>query len=1122
MPGNHPIPFENNPLWYKDVTIYELHVRGFCDSNGDGIGDFPGLTHKLDYLRDLGVTALWLLPFYQSPLKDDGYDIADYLDVHPMYGTLRDFRHFLDEAHRRGLRVITELVLNHTSDQHAWFQRSRRAAPGSRGRNFYVWSDKPDGYPEARVIFKDFEPSNWSWDPVAKAYFWHRFYSHQPDLNFNSPDVRKAILGVLDFWLGMGVDGMRLDAVPYLFEREGTTCENLSETHAYLKELRSYVDSKYSDRMFLAEANQWPEDASAYFGKGDECHTAFHFPLMPRLFMAIHQEDCFPIVDILRQTPAIPDNCQWALFLRNHDELTLEMVTDEERDYMYRAYAADRHARLNLGIRRRLAPLLGNHRRKIELMNGLLFALPGTPVIYYGDEIGMGDNIYLGDRNGVRTPMQWSPDRNAGFSGVNPQALFQPVVIDPEYHYQTINVEAQQNNLHSMLWWMKRVIALRNRSRTFGRGTLDVLSTNNHKILAFVRKYQQDAILMVANLSRFVQAVEVDLSAFKGVRPVELFSRGEFPQIREAPYFFTLGPHSFYWFALDTIQAEKAIALSETSEARLPVIETPSLSEGISNAKVRESLESILPNYLPQRRWFRSKGHFIRSVKVAEVIALTRSHQQAATCLALAAVSYVGREPEIYALPISVAEGALADQIVKAEPAAVIARLHVSESDQNAVVYDAVFEPSFGRSLLEAIVRRLRWSGGAGRLSGFRTRTLSALYQGIDPAAFPVVLKAEQSNTSLIYQDKLILKLFRRLEEGVNCDLEVGRFLTENIGFQHIPALAGALEYHGMSGEPITVAILQQFVPNQGDAWEYAHAALGHCFERALANPQRPAISQNPLVEMAAHDIEPSARDIVGDFLNAADRLGQRTAELHLALASDSETPNFAPEPFTSQYQRSLYQSMRSLTDKNFALLKEHLDKLPQDVLQDAKKVLDLEPEVDRRFRRVAETQIRIMRIRCHGDYHLGQVLHTGNDFVITDFEGEPARSLSERRLKRCPLLDVAGMTRSFHYAAYNALFGEASVVRRDDVVALEPWAQFWYIWSSVAFLKGYLQRADKAPFLPTDKTQLQLLVDAFMIDKAIYEIGYELDNRPNWLTVPLRGILQLLQDTSTVNPPSS
>ncbi len=1122
MPGNHPIPFENNPLWYKDVTIYELHVRGFCDSNGDGIGDFPGLTGKLDYLRDLGVTALWLLPFYRSPLKDDGYDIADYLEVHPTYGTLHDFRHFLNEAHRRGLRVITELVLNHTSDQHAWFQRARRAAPGSRWRNFYVWSDKADGYPEARVIFKDFETSNWNWDPVAKAYFWHRFYSHQPDLNFDSLDVRTAILRVLDFWLGMGVDGMRLDAVPYLFEREGTNCENLSETHAYLKELRSYVDSKYRDRMFLAEANQWPEDASAYFGKGDECQMAFHFPLMPRLFMAIHQEDCFPIVDILRQIPAIPDNCQWALFLRNHDELTLEMVTDEERDYMYRAYAADRHARINLGIRRRLAPLLGNHRRKIELMNGLLFSLPGTPVIYYGDEIGMGDNIYLGDRNGVRTPMQWSPDRNAGFSGANPQRLFQPVVIDPEYHFQTTNVEAQQNNLHSVLWWMKRIIALRNRSRTFGRGTLDVLSTNNHKILAFVRRYQQDAVLMVANLSRFVQAVEVDLSAFKGVRPVELFSRGEFPQIREAPYLLTLGPHSFYSFSLDTIQAQEAITLSETSEARVPVIETQSLSGGVSNAKVRESLESILPNYLPQRRWFRSKGHFIRSVKIVEVIAVTRSQQQPATCLALTAVIYDGREPEIYALPLGVAEGVLADQILKAEPAAVIGRLHLAGSDQNALLYDAVFEPSCGQALLDVIVRRLRSSGGAGRLSGSRTHMLSTLYQGIDPAASPAVLRAEQSNTSLVYQDKLILKLFRRLEEGVNCDLEVGRFLTDKIGFQHIPALAGALEYQGVSGEPITVAILQQFVPNQGDAWEYAHGALGRCFEHALANPPRPAIPQRPLVEMATEDIEPSAREVVGDFLNAAERLGQRTAELHLALASDHETPNFAPEPFTSQYQRSLYQSMRSLTVKNFALLKDHLDKLPQDVQQDAKKVLDLEPEVDRRFRRIAETQIRIMRIRCHGDYHLGQVLHTGNDFVMTDFEGEPARSLSERRIKRCPLLDVAGMIRSFHYAAYNALFGEASVVRRDDVAVLEPWAQFWYVWTSVAFLKGYLQRADKASFLPADKAQVHLLLDAFMIDKAIYEIGYEIDNRPNWLIVPLRGIVQLLQDTPSVNSPSS
>src|SRR5664279_4954500 len=451
-----------DPFWYKSGVIYEVHVRSFYDANGDGCGDFPGLTAKLDYLKELGVTAIWLLPFYPSPLKDDGYDIADYCEVHPQYGTLKDFQGFLVEAHRRGLRVITELVLNHTSDQHQWFQRARLAPADSRWRRFYTWSSTPDKYKEARIIFKDVETSNWAWDSVAGAYYWHRFFSHQPDLNYENPEVHQAIIRVVDFWFDLGVDGLRLDAVPYLYKQGGTNCENLPPTHAFLKRLRAHVDQKYEDRMLLAEANQWPEDAVAYFGqgRGDECHMAYHFPLMPRLFMAVRMEDRTPIVDILEQTPPIPATSQWALFLRNHDELTLEMVTDEEREYMYRMYAHDRTMRINLGIRRRLAPLLENDRSKIELMNALLFSLPGTPVVYYGDEIGMGDNIYLGDRNGVRTPMQWSADRNAGFSKANPQKLYLPVIIDPEYHYETVNVEAQQSNPSSLLWWMKRPNAL--------------------------------------------------------------------------------------------------------------------------------------------------------------------------------------------------------------------------------------------------------------------------------------------------------------------------------------------------------------------------------------------------------------------------------------------------------------------------------------------------------------------------------------------------------------------------------------------------------------------------------------------------------------------------------------
>ncbi|MBI4543716.1 MAG: maltose alpha-D-glucosyltransferase, partial [Gemmatimonadetes bacterium] len=599
-----------DPLWYRDAVIYELHVRAFFDSDGDGVGDFRGLTQKLDYLQDLGVTALWVLPFYPSPWKDDGYDIANYTGVHSAYGSLRDFRLFLRAAHARGLKVITELVINHTSDQHPWFQRARRAKPGSPWRDFYVWSDSPDRYADARIIFKDFEPSNWSWDPVAEAYYWHRFYAQQPDLNFDNPRVHRAVQRAMDFWFRLGVDGMRLDAIPYLYEREGTNCENLPETHAFLKALRRHVDARFPNRMLLAEANQWPEDAVAYFGEGDECHMSFHFPVMPRLFMAIQMEDRFPVVDILEQTPPLPENCQWAIFLRNHDELTLEMVTDEERDYMYRVYAHEPQMRINLGIRRRLAPLLLNSRRKIELMKGLLLSLPGTPVLYYGDEIGMGDNVFLGDRNGVRTPMQWSADRNAGFSRANPQRLYLPVIIDPQYHFETVNAEAQQDNLSSLLWWTKRLLALRKRFQAFGRGSLEFLYPENRKVLAFVRRYEQERILVVVNLSRFVQAAELDLASFRGSRPIELFGGTEFPAIGERPYFLTLGPHSFYWFALEPERVERA-------ELGPPAAERPLLTvvdewESLLRGAARARLEQVLPGYLAPRRWFAGKARRIR------------------------------------------------------------------------------------------------------------------------------------------------------------------------------------------------------------------------------------------------------------------------------------------------------------------------------------------------------------------------------------------------------------------------------------------------------------------------------------------------------------------------------
>ena len=536
--------------WYKDAIIYELHVKSFMDSNRDGYGDFNGLTSRLDYLESLGITCIWLLPFYPSPLKDDGYDIADYRAIHPRYGSVDDFKRFVDESHKRGIRVITELVINHTSDQHPWFQRARLAPPGSPERDYYVWSDDPEKYKGARIIFKDFEISNWTWDPLAKAYYWHRFYHHQPDLNFENPAVQASVINDMRFWLDMGVDGMRLDAIPYLYEEDGTNCENLPRTHVFLRQLRQVMETEYTDRLFLAEANQWPEDVRPYFGNGDECHMAFHFPLMPRMFMALRKEDRRPIVDILKITPDIPDNCQWGLFLRNHDELTLEMVTDEERDYMYREYATDPMMRINLGIRRRLAPLMNHNRRAIELLNALLMSMPGTPIIYYGDELGMGDNVYLGDRNGVRTPMQWTGDRNAGFSEADPSALFSPVVIDPLNSYQGINVEASERTPSSLLSWMKRLIRLRRRSKAFGRGAFEMLHPTNHRVLAYLRRFENEIILIAANLCRFAQAAELDLRAFDGYTPVEMFGNEPFPNIGTLPYLLSFGPHGFYYFRL--------------------------------------------------------------------------------------------------------------------------------------------------------------------------------------------------------------------------------------------------------------------------------------------------------------------------------------------------------------------------------------------------------------------------------------------------------------------------------------------------------------------------------------------------------------------------------------------
>ena len=966
----------DDPLWYKDAIVYQLHVRAFADGDGDGIGDFAGLTAKLDYLANLGVTALWLLPFYPSPLRDGGYDIADYVDVNPVYGDLAAFRRFLKEAHRRGLKVITELVINHTSDQHPWFQRARRASPGTTARNFYVWSDTPERYREARIIFQDFETSNWSWDPVAGAYYWHRFYHHQPDLNFEEPAVRRAVVEAMDFWLEMGVDGLRLDAVPYLFEAEGTNCENLPATHVFLKELRAHVDAHFAGRMLLAEANQWPDDAVAYFGQGDECHMAFHFPVMPRLYMALQQEDRFPVIDILEQTPAIPANCQWATFLRNHDELTLEMVTDEDRDAMVRVYAADPRARINLGIRRRLAPLLGNDRRRIELMNALLFSLPGTPVVYYGDEIGMGDNIFLGDRDGVRTPMQWSADRNGGFSRANPQRLFLPVISDPEYRFEAVNVEAQEGNSHSLLWWTRRLIALRRRHPAFSRGDVVFLKPANHRVLAFLRRHGEELILVAANLSRFVQHVELDLAGagapgaagaptpprdLVGMTPVEVFGNNRFPRIGELPYLLTLGPHDFYWFTLerDADAVGGGLPGGGAADETPPVVRLVGVWSRVLQPPARGDLEAALARALPRRPWFGGRGGSVRAVTLERAIPLRDPAAGLDACFVLARVDFSEGEAKTYGLALAFAAGAEGEALAAARPAAVVARLAPRAGGWRRPAPASSSTRSRRRPSCAPCSPSSSAAAGCGRATS-RWWPAPLRRCGESPASGPrscpvAPSRAARQNLSIVFGDRLVLKLFHRIEAGVHPDLEVGRFLTDVAAFPHAPAVLGALELRPARGEAATVAVLREYVAHECDAWQLTLDALGRFYERLAARPgdgQSPppaaAAQGGPLDWVDAADAADATdatlgadeRELLGTFPERARTMGERIAEMHLALAGGSRT-RLRPEPFSILYQRSLYQSMRSLAGRNLRRLAAELDGLDEPAAGRAHRLLE-------------------------------------------------------------------------------------------------------------------------------------------------------------------------------------
>ena len=1055
------------------------------------------MTSKLDYLRDLGVTALWLLPFYPSPLRDDGYDIADYKSIHPAYGTMRDFKRMLREAHARDIKVITELVINHTSDQHPWFQKASRAKPGSPEREFYVWSDTADLYSEARIIFQDTETSNWTWDPVAGAYYWHRFFAHQPDLNFENPAVHEAVFDVLDFWLDMGVDGLRLDAVPYLYEEDGTMCENLPRTHDFLKKLRARMDGKYDDRLFIAEANQWPEDAVAYFGEGDECHMSFHFPLMPRLFMSVRMENRFPILDILEQTPEIPDNAAWAIFLRNHDELTLEMVTDEERDYMYRVYAHDPRMRINVGIRRRRAPLLGNNRREIELLNGLLLSLPGTPVIYYGDEIGMGDNIYLGDRNGVRTPMQWSGDRNAGFSEANPHSLYLPVITDPQYHYESINVDVQRENPNSLWWWMKRSLALRKSLPELSRGTFEVVPSDNPKVLSFLRRLDDRAVLVIASLSRHVQPVTLDLDGFAGMHPVEVLGRASFPQVGEGPYVLTVGPHDIYWFSL---RPEAEEAPDERPKINIRGGDLQSVW------RARGQLQRVLVTDIRRRRWFRSKGRTIRESEIVDIVEMPTSKAR----LVFLRLHYLDADAETYVMPLALATGADVELLVSERPDSIIA--DVAGGDESAVIYDAMQRQELPRELLRLASRRRRIRG---RHISLFSETLqgSSRLRSMGEDINIRNADAEQTNTSIFFGDELIMKLFRKLELGANPEVEVGRFLTERQGFANTPKAAGLITAEVDGGEA-AIAFFQDLVPSQQNLFEHTFDGAVLTLETILASgvemPAPPPRVRHPL-EVSDDDLD-AGGELMGAYLAEAELLGRRTAEMHLALASDPVDPTFAPQALSTLQQRSTYQSIRSTVRTSLSVLRRRKSQLRPEDADLIDRAVAAEKEILDRLKAITAEKIKCDRIRIHGDYHLGQVLFTGNDFFIIDFEGEPQRPLSQRRLKRLALRDVAGMVRSYHYAIVMALHQVAEAgIGEETHAVLDQWANAIHGWLAASFLGGYLATVDGSQIVPSDPGHIRLLLDALVVEKAAYELEYEVNNRPSWVEIPLHGILNTL-----------
>ncbi|MFC6296540.1 maltose alpha-D-glucosyltransferase [Pseudomonas sp. CCM 7893] len=1097
--------FIKDPLWYKDAVIYQVHVKSYFDSNNDGIGDFPGLIAKLDYIADLGVNTIWLLPFYPSPRRDDGYDIAEYRGVHSDYGTMADARRFIAEAHKRGLRVITELVINHTSDQHPWFQRARKAKPGSKARDFYVWSDDDQKYDGTRIIFLDTEKSNWTWDPVAGQYFWHRFYSHQPDLNFDNPQVMKAVLSVMRYWLDMGIDGLRLDAIPYLIERDGTNNENLPETHDVLKQIRAEIDANYPDRMLLAEANQWPEDTQLYFGDtqgddGDECHMAFHFPLMPRMYMALAQEDRFPITDILRQTPEIPANCQWAIFLRNHDELTLEMVTDKERDYLWNYYAADRRARINLGIRRRLAPLMERDRRRVELLNSLLLSMPGTPTLYYGDEIGMGDNIYLGDRDGVRTPMQWSIDRNGGFSRADPASLVLPPIMDPLYGYQSVNVETQAQDPHSLLNWTRRMLAIRKQSKAFGRGSLKMLSPTNRRILAYTREYtgddgKQEIILCVANVSRSAQAAELDLSAFAGMVPVEMLGGNAFPPIGQLTFLLTLAPYGFYWFVL---AAENQMPSWHVEPAQsIPDFTTLVLKkrmEELLEAPCRTTLEQTsLPAWLPKRRWFANKDSVIDGVHIAYGVRF--GDPQHPVLLSEIEVT-TGGQVSRYQLPF----GFLAEEQYTSALPQQLALARVRRVRQVGLVTDAFSLDTYIRAVIHGLQATTVLHSTDGDIRFEPTAQLAQLE--LTDESEVRYLAAEQSNSSVVVGGSLVLKLIRKVSAGVHPELEMGAYLTA-AGYEHISPLLGSVIRRDAEGEDSLLMIAQGYLSNQGDAWGWTQNNL----ERAIRDELAEAIS-----EQEQH------YNALGELADFAGLLGQRLGEMHQVLAAPPPHKEFKPEVTSLKDSQGWAKQVGAQVDRALQLLKHHQSHLSAADQALVGALLDQKKAITGHVQALAKATVGGLRIRVHGDLHLGQVLVVKGDAYLIDFEGEPARPLHERRGKHSPYKDVSGVLRSFDYAAAMALNVQGVDHSAEAHAARQRVADRYLHEARQAFIQAYHEATATMAHDWQDAKGQDAALMLFSLEKAAYEVAYEAENRPTWLPVPLQGLHGLLNGLKPVS----